>query len=399
MSLSNDAIAQLQKLVVKEAATVPKPRNFDPTVKKAPESVPTFTLDDDGEEYQGIGLNGVVAASEKLLAINRGLAEPDERDSMQYQKVHRTHALIRERIKMDSGKTARTLMYQAAKHKSLKHMAPGIFNSYINAVMVGNPLTSPLEEINPMQLAENARRITSMGPGGLGSSDSITEEAQSIHSSQFGFIDNSAGPECLVSDAKHGQCRILTSSGWIPISELQPKHRVACFRHKRLEFNNPNKVVHEAYKGTVYTFTGSSIRFTVTPQHRVAIADKTSKDGQRIVLAEDLYEQMQQGADIQIPGISVNFDIRNFAVTKEDDFTGMVHCASVPGGMIFVSYDGGPGFVTGNSEKAGIDVRISNGVHIGSNGRLYQKFFSRSKNRYVWLCPADLSGHTVRLPD
>ena len=66
---------------------------------------------------------------------------------------------------------------------------------YIDRVLKGNPLTSPLEEINPMQLVENARRITKMGPGGIPSDESITEEAQSVHPSQFAFNCPNSGPE------------------------------------------------------------------------------------------------------------------------------------------------------------------------------------------------------------
>lgn len=157
--------------------------------------VPDFELDDDGEEYQSVGLNGILAATEKQLAVNRGLVPTDERDSMQFQKVFRPHALFRERVKMDSGKLARTALYRAAKTKNLSGVGPGYFNGYIDSVLVGNPLTSPLEEINMMQLVANARRITRMGPGGLQSSDSITEEAQSVHPSQFGFISTVEGPE------------------------------------------------------------------------------------------------------------------------------------------------------------------------------------------------------------
>lgn len=156
---------------------------------------PSFELDDDGEEYQGVGLGGIMAASEKLLAINRGLIDTDERDSMKFQKIMTRPALFRERIKMDSGKLARTAMYRAAKTKSLKGINPGLFNGYIDSILVGNPLTAPLEEINPMQLVENSRRITRMGPGGLGSDDSITEESQAVHPSQFGFISPLEGPE------------------------------------------------------------------------------------------------------------------------------------------------------------------------------------------------------------
>lgn len=158
-------------------------------------TVPEFELDDDGEEYQGVGIDGLLASTEKLLAINRGLVDTDERDSMKFQKILTRPALFRERIKMDSGKLARTAMYRVAKMKNLSGIQPGYFNGYVDSVLVGNPLTSPLEEINPMQLVENSRRITRMGPGGLSSSDSITEDSQAVHPSQFGFISPIEGPE------------------------------------------------------------------------------------------------------------------------------------------------------------------------------------------------------------
>ena len=46
-----------------------------------------------------------------------------------------------------------------------------------------------------MHLVEQARRITHMGPGGLPSDDSISESAQAVSPSQFGFICPVSGPE------------------------------------------------------------------------------------------------------------------------------------------------------------------------------------------------------------
>lgn len=159
------------------------------------EFVSDFELDDDGEEYMPVGVDGLLAASEKLLAINRGVVEPDERDSMKFQKIIRPHTMFKEGIKMDAGKISRQIMYQASKRRNLNGLGPNAFMPYIDRVLKGNPLTSPLEEINPMQLVENARRITKMGPGGIPSDDSITEEAQSVHPSQFAFICPISGPE------------------------------------------------------------------------------------------------------------------------------------------------------------------------------------------------------------
>jgi DNA-directed RNA polymerase beta subunit len=52
-----------------------------------------------------------------------------------------------------------------------------------------------MEEINPMHIREQMRRITLMGDGGLTSDDSISTDAQNVHPSEFGFIDSISGPE------------------------------------------------------------------------------------------------------------------------------------------------------------------------------------------------------------
>lgn len=370
------------------------------------DTVPDFELDDDGEEYRGIGTDGIMAATEKLLAINRGLAEPDERDSMKFQKIFRTHSLLRERIKMDSGKLARTAMYRAAKSKNLSGLSSGAFDGYMDSVMVGNALTSPLEEINPMQLAENARRITAMGPGGLGSAESITEEAQSVHPSQFGFIDNSAGPECFIDNDRF-TTRVLTSNGWKLIRYITKEDKLACRLNNRMEFHYPSRVVHQPYIGYIYHFTTGSIEFAVTPNHKVVYMDiREPNKFERIDASEfaALVDENEPGR-INIPGEGTSFGInpmlckliQHHELWNKDSET-VVHCATVPGNMLFVSVNGGPAFWSGNSEKAGIDIRIANGVKVGSNGRLYQKF-TRRDGKKVWLSPEDLDGKTIRLPD
>ena len=149
---------------------------------------------DDGENYIGIGAKGLLAASEKLLHVNRG-NEPDDRDSIRFKRVHGTHDMVREHITRDAGKLRRQLMYRVAKTKTLAPLHPGYFSGYIDGQFIGNPLSSPLEEINPMHIIENSRRMTLMGPGGIGSPDAITEEAQAVPADSFGFLSPIESPE------------------------------------------------------------------------------------------------------------------------------------------------------------------------------------------------------------
>ena len=137
----------------------------------------------------------ILAATEKLLAVNRGEAEPDERDSLEFRRVMTPDKLFAERVSLDADKLRRVAMRRIAKTRNLQPIGAGHFDNYAEGLIVGHPLSSPLEEINPLALAEQARRITSMGPGGLPSEDSITAEAQALHPSQFGFISSIEGPE------------------------------------------------------------------------------------------------------------------------------------------------------------------------------------------------------------
>lgn len=570
------------------------PRREVKVKPQAQESAPAFELDDDGEEYMGIGTDGVLASTEKLLAINRGLTDTDERDSLKFQKVLRTHGMLREGIKMDAGKIARTVMYQAAKRGNLDGVGPGVFDGYVNRMLVGNQLTSPLEEINPMQLTENARRITKMGIGGLRSSQSITEDAQAVHPSQFGFIDVVAGPECCSTDTQ-----ILTSTGWVDIATIDTDTKLACRVDGKLEFHKPERVIHEPYSGIMYGVRNKNVSLLVTPGHRfigstsgyntnivkkaselygkffmmpcahepyegsvdattysiggiheVAAADWCAllgwflSEGSTFSVKDKMYEiRIHQSADVhpaefaaitalldrmKIPymelapspdtykrrgytkpiGVRSTFkplvdelscycngcydkwipeyvfewpvearsamldalmsgdgrvneshysyctvckklaesverlmiglgycvtmrtepDKRQHVKTTnytvcglqakwrhtstrdkkqgdngsywfKEQYSGTVHCATVPGGMLYTRREGKPGVWTGNSEKAGIDVRAAWGTKLGSNGRIYQKMLNRRTGRMQWVTTADLDGKVMKIPD
>ena len=157
-----------------------------------------FDLEPD-EDYQSLGVDGVIAASEKLLAVNRGLETPDERDSWAYKKIYTPDKQLRLRVKMDAGgpnqKLLGTLARRIAYKKNLSSIHPGEFNPYMEGAIIGNPLAMPLEEINPLHLVTQHRRVTHMGPGGIGSDDAISESMQTIHPSQFGFISPLETPE------------------------------------------------------------------------------------------------------------------------------------------------------------------------------------------------------------
>jgi len=151
--------------------------------------------DDEYEEYVGIGVNGLLAASDKLLAINRGEAEPDHRDSLANDRIYTVDRLMAEKVKLDDGRLLRKFMGRAARHRNLQAFQPNMFGDYARKYLVSNPLASPAEQVNPTQNLEQMFRITKMGPGGIGDENTLTSDMQAVGTDQMGFIDTIAGPE------------------------------------------------------------------------------------------------------------------------------------------------------------------------------------------------------------
>ena len=137
----------------------------------------------------------ILATTEKLLAVSKGHAEPDERDSLVFRRILTPDKLFAERIDLDAGRLRQNLMRILSRRKTVKAMPVSYFDPYTEGLIVGHPLSSPLEEINPLQLVEQGRRISQFGPGGLASSEQITPESQTIHPSSFGFLAAIEGPE------------------------------------------------------------------------------------------------------------------------------------------------------------------------------------------------------------
>ena len=53
------------------------------------------------------------------------------------------------------------------------------------------------------------------------------------------------------------------------------------------------------------------------------------------------------------------------------DYKGMVYCATVPGGLLYVCRNGKPGFWCGNSAAIGLDLRVTGAALKGSDNKLY----------------------------
>jgi len=369
----NDTLDIILNHYHEKPAAAKKPFHYDP--------------DEDDGEVDG-GVDTILAASEKVLAVNRGLTDPDERDSLRFRKIHSMDRLLGERIALDANKTLRSTMRRISRQGSLKSLVPGHFSDYAEGLVVGNPLSLPLEEINPIHLLEQARRVTQMGPGGLPSSSSITEEAQNLHPSEFFFLSSIEGPECFAAGHE-----VMTDAGWVAWMNVTPDTKFLCRRQGEEFYAKAKHLVKEHYHGQLFTAKGDDYCFRVTPSHRIYYyADEGTIQWK--------YARNVYGLELKIP----TRESPPLKVREADwDLTiykGKVYCATVPGGMMYTRSGGfGRGYWTGNSERIGVDTRVAWGAKLGSDGRIYQRFKNKRTGKYEWLSAQDLEDKIVGIPD
>jgi DNA-directed RNA polymerase beta subunit len=146
-----------------------------------------------GKPHEHIDKDVLLAVTRKLLDVNRGRAEPDDREHLAYQQVLGPEDLLAERVTRDR-QTLQKALWQATFHGHLGKMPPGVFNRSITNVLQTSGLGSSPEGVSAAEFVDHGSRITRMGEGGL-SSEAIPAEATAVHPSQLGFIDLVKAPE------------------------------------------------------------------------------------------------------------------------------------------------------------------------------------------------------------
>lgn len=153
--------------------------------------VTTATL---GQPYGNAGIDTLLRTSQKLLNINQGTEDVDDRDSLAFQTFHSPEDFFAERINRDAGGVGRKMLWKATNRGNLRHIPVGALTPQLRSVLLNSGMGSPLEEINPLDIYDQKTRITRLGEGGM-SMEAVPEEARSVQPSHFGFIDPVKMPE------------------------------------------------------------------------------------------------------------------------------------------------------------------------------------------------------------
>jgi len=79
---------------------------------------------------------------------------------------------------------------------------------------------------------------------------------------------------------------IMTTDGWVNISEVTMKHRVAAIIDGKLQYVNPTEVQSYEYKGDMYCVESNQINLCVTPNHRMWV--RTRPGSYKMEMAQDI---------------------------------------------------------------------------------------------------------------
>lgn len=151
-----------------------------------------------GKRYSKVTPDTLLGASNKLLRAYTENVDFDERDNMAFKHLKSVDDFIGERIKLEARGLKHKVMSKLERgtHKgNLEAIPKSPFTKTIRNFLSNSALSANPTQINPMEILDQATRITSLGEGGIGDARAIPIEAQRLHSSHTGVLDPIRTPE------------------------------------------------------------------------------------------------------------------------------------------------------------------------------------------------------------
>lgn len=182
----------------KRTATTPEEKSrvlreyFDGTSMDPEVSVATL-----GYPYDKASPSAILAASKKLLDVHRAADDVDDRDSLAFKTFHSVDDFAKERLQLEARAMRAKLGWKLdASHGNLRKAVPsGPFTRAMNGLLTGSSLSAVPMQINPMELIDEASRVTMLGEGAIASERAIPLEARDVHPTHLGILDPARSPE------------------------------------------------------------------------------------------------------------------------------------------------------------------------------------------------------------
>jgi DNA-directed RNA polymerase beta subunit len=131
----------------------------------------------------------ILQTATKLLQVYSREIPQDDRDNLAFSKFLGAEDYVKEHIEHDAGKIQQKAKMKLRQKRNLSWLHSGFFTPQIKSVFVGNALSQNIEGVNPMEQYMLAHKVSKMGEGGIGSTESIPDSSRGVNESQFGIMD------------------------------------------------------------------------------------------------------------------------------------------------------------------------------------------------------------------
>lgn len=150
-----------------------------------------------GSPFDKASGQAMLAASNKILEVHRKSADVDDRDSLAFKTFHSVDDFVRERLQLDARAMRNKLGWKLdANRGSIKDALPAApLTRAVTGFLTTSSLSAVPMQINPMELVDEASRVTLLGEGAIASERAIPLEARDVHSTHLGIIDPTRVPE------------------------------------------------------------------------------------------------------------------------------------------------------------------------------------------------------------
>lgn len=336
----------------------------------------------------------LLATSRKLLKINRREAEPDAKDSLQFQRIYGPADFIAEHVLRDADRLGRQLLWKATNRGNVDFMPTAALDQHVSDVFNSSKLANMIDGSSPLETIEASYKVTRIGEGGVSSVDSAPVEMRLVQPSFLGYLDAVATPECYAEGTE-----LMTENGWKAIEDITTDDVLACLVNGDLEWHNPTSMhSYETDGQPMYKYLGH-VGFWVTQEHRMYVRTDRMQSFD-ILYADELYNGNYEYFDV-ICGLDGKSDIRRvktYAISMGHESM-KVYCPTVPGGLVYCRYKSEIGFWCGNSLRVGLDGVFTKHCMKGSDGKLYQKFINARTGKEELVDSVTAAKSVVTTPD
>lgn len=149
-----------------------------------------------GKEYKQVDGDALIDASKKIMAVNKGDAEEDDRDSIVFKNHYGAADHVKENMLRNADKVVNNLKFKLDRTRQInKSLSSQTLNPFIKNVITSSKLSSPPTQTNLMTILDESSKTTIMGEGGVGSDRAVSDSSRNISNSDIGFLDPSHSPE------------------------------------------------------------------------------------------------------------------------------------------------------------------------------------------------------------